>query len=66
MAYQFGLVGSMGMDLSLSLCYLLMIEAKWQQARLCKLEPFLHGLIWPIAIVPAVYGVTQQAYILRA
>jgi len=51
---QFGLGGSYGMDLSLSLVYLLIVKCDWTEKELRMLEKWLHCVIHPAAVLPAV------------
>jgi len=62
--YQVGLMGGMGWDLSLSLSYLLMIQQKWQEEDLQRLEPYLHAILWPLAVLPAAWAGIQGGYAL--
>jgi len=54
--YQFSLVGSMGLDVFLSLYYLLLIQQQWSEDRLSRLPSYVHALVWPVALIPAVVG----------
>jgi len=59
---QFGFVGTMLLDLSLSMCYFLMIEWTWNERHLRSLEPWFHAVTWPAAVLPAVYLLVRQMY----
>jgi len=59
---QFGVVASMGFDLCLSFCYLLMVQGQWNERDFKQLEKWMHGVIWPLAVIPAMYLLSQQMY----
>jgi len=40
--FQLGIVGTMAMDLALSLCYLLMVDLSWREEHLRDIERWLH------------------------
>jgi len=62
MLTQFGMVGCFGMDLSLSLSYLLVVKCAWSEEQLRSLEKWLHMVVWPLAVGPAVYLAIHRDY----
>jgi len=62
MLTQFACVGSMGMDIGLSLCYLIIIKCSWQESQLQRIIKWLHIVVWPAVIIPAVYLGTKRSY----
>jgi len=60
--FQVVVIGSLGMDLCLSLCYMFMLVCSWKETRLQQLVKCLHIIAWPAAILPAVYLLLNQRY----
>jgi len=59
---QFALIGGIGMDMSLSLVYLLIIKCAWQERQFRAFEKWFHIITWPSALVPAIYLYARKAY----
>jgi len=59
---QFAMVGSMLMDLSLSACYLLMLDCKWQENHLKTFTKYVHIVVWPCAVIPSIYLLVERQY----
>jgi len=60
--YQLCVVAAILFDLSLSVCYLLMLTCNWKDSRLHQFVRCLHFVIWPLAIVPALYLLLSRSY----
>lgn len=59
---QFGLVASPLFAFVLSLFYLLIIKYRWTDARLHRLEPWVHGVIWVFTLAVSVFPIKLQLY----
>lgn len=49
-------------DLGLSLVYLLMLDCQWPRERSQRFVRYLHGIVWSLAMLPAVYLLANRLY----
>jgi len=57
-----GHLGTMLWDAALSTVFLLMVRYGWNEAKLRKVELWMHVIIWPIAIIIPVYPLHNDLY----
>jgi len=59
---QFSSVAVISIDISISLCYLLMLQWSWREVHLRQVEKWLHIVVWPVAFIPSVYLLVHRQY----
>lgn len=59
---QLGWIATPLFNISLSLFYLLMIRYNWSERKLNRLEPWVHGTIWALALGTAIMGIPLTLY----
>jgi len=54
------MVSAMGIDICLSLCYLLMIKCQWKEEQFQNIRKYFYLVVWPIALGRALYLLIQH------
>lgn len=59
---QFGLMSSPLFNIALPFFYLLRIRYRWTDTQLQNIEPWLHGIVWSLALGTAIYPIPIGYY----
>jgi len=65
-AMQFSVSATVFLDWSLSLVYLLMIRIQMPEAEFRRVEKYVHAILWPFSLIPAIVLLQKRAYQLES